>query len=120
MARIYAQILPAVPDKVFWVGEYDEVPNFHADAGTFIDITDLDPQPKETWDHDNGAFLSPMQKWAVYNGSNVVTSIEDHREIDAEAIIAGGQGMCFITEVDPEPEVGWTYDPSSMMCSPPE
>jgi len=116
----YAQLLPGAEDKVFWIGDYAEAPNFHADAGTFVEITGMDPMPQEGWDHDNGSFLSPMQKWAVYNGSNVVTSIEDHREVDAEAIIAGGQGMCFITNVEPEPEVGWIYDPDKMTCSPPE
>jgi len=38
----------------------------------------------------------------------------------AVTIGAGGQGMCFITNVEPEPEVGWIYDPDKMTCSPPE
>ena len=53
----YAQILN---EKVHWVGNYDKKPNFHPKAGKFIDITDLETQPKEGWEYENKSFIQPI------------------------------------------------------------
>ena len=53
----YAQILN---EKVHWVGNYDKKPNFHPKAGKFIDITDLETQPKEGWEYENESFIQPI------------------------------------------------------------
>jgi len=53
----YAQILN---DKVHWIGEYDTPPEFNESVGLFIDVTELEEQPKEGWSYnsENQSFLT--------------------------------------------------------------
>jgi len=118
----YAQILPGT-EKVHWIGEYAQAPNFHADAGQFINIDGVNPEPKEGWDYISGQFLSPMFSWAVIDGSNHVSEIINMRELDAwDEIDNNGAVMVNLEgfEGSPtQPEVGWVYDPVTFDLSPP-
>lgn len=49
----FAQILQG---KVHWIGEYDSPPDFHSNAGLFVEIED--EQIKEGWSYDMGVFIA--------------------------------------------------------------
>ena len=58
--RVYAQIRDS---KVHWIFTADDLPEWAEGAGEFeiqtVDITDLNPQPKEGWDFDGKNFTPP-------------------------------------------------------------
>lgn len=55
-AKTFAQIIGG---KVYWIGNFDTPPQFHPNAGQFIDITSLSPQPKEGYLYDGTNFSPP-------------------------------------------------------------
>ncbi|MFZ3047016.1 MAG: hypothetical protein WA151_13980 [Desulfatirhabdiaceae bacterium] len=75
----FAQILPG-QSTIHGVFEYEEAPNFHPDAGTFIDVTDLQPVPFGGWTYDDGVFSAPA-------GQQEPTYLYAHVEL------SGGDGL---------------------------
>lgn len=53
----FAQILNR---KAHWIFEREEKPNFAPNI-EIVEITNLDPQPKEGWIYENGEFREPTE-----------------------------------------------------------
>jgi len=100
---IDGKVYPVIITKTF------AIKGFEDQGIKIIDITEMDPQPKEGWTYSDDKFHMPITKHGIIINDKVDEVIYIN-EIEASFLREEGKNIINLEDFYPIPDIGWKYE----------
>ena len=105
---IYAQIVKGNRVNLIVVDNDNIADELRAAGLSVNNINGVDPPPRTGWEYSAGSYLSQLRTFArIVN--DAVSQVQELRQAAADGQMNGGAVLIDITDMTPQPEVGWSY-----------